>query len=40
VNPDAYVEPGFQKGVMPGTFSSLPAAQIDALVKFLKGGSR
>jgi cytochrome c oxidase subunit 2 len=40
VNPDAYVEPGFQKGVMPGTFSSLPAAQIDALVKFLNGGSR
>ena len=37
VNPDAYVEPGFQKGVMPGTFSSLPSAQIDALVKFLSG---
>ena len=25
VNPDAYVEPGYPKGVMPGTFASLPA---------------
>ena len=40
VNPDAYVEPGYQKGIMPGTFSSLPPAQIDALVTFLSGGSR
>jgi cytochrome c551/c552 len=38
VNPDAYVAPGYQKGVMPTTFSSLPAAQIDDLVTFLKGG--
>ena len=40
VNPDAYVEPGFQKGIMPGTFRTLPAAQIDALVKFLSGGQQ
>ena len=26
MNPDAYVEPGYPKGVMPSTFSSLPAA--------------
>jgi hypothetical protein len=25
---------------MPKTFSALPPAQIDALVKFLSGGSR
>ena len=37
VNPDAYVEPGYQKGVMPGTFASLPTAQLDALVKYLEG---
>jgi cytochrome c2 len=34
VDPNAYVQPGFQKGVMP-PFSSLPASTIDALVKFL-----
>ena len=38
VNPDAYVEPGYPKGVMPGTFASLPPAQLDALVKYLQGG--
>jgi cytochrome c oxidase subunit II len=37
VKPDAYVEPGYPKGVMPGTFASLPSSQIDALVKFLEG---
>jgi cytochrome c oxidase subunit 2 len=37
VNPDAYVAPGYQKGVMPGTFASLPPAQLDALVKYLEG---
>jgi cytochrome c oxidase subunit II len=40
VNPDAYVEPGYPKGVMPATFSTLPAAQLDALVKYLSGGSK
>jgi cytochrome c oxidase subunit 2 len=40
VNPDAYVEPGYPKGVMPGTFSSLPKSQLDALVSFLQGGSK
>jgi cytochrome c oxidase subunit II len=37
VKPDAYIAPGYQKGVMPGTFGSLPSSQIDALVKFLEG---
>ena len=40
VNPDAYVEQGYPKGVMPSTFASLPAAQIDALVKYLQGGGK
>jgi cytochrome c oxidase subunit 2 len=37
VDPDAYVAPGYQKGVMPDTFASLPPAQLDALVKYLEG---
>ena len=40
MNPDAYVEPGYPKGVMPSTFASLPAAQLDALVKYLREGSK
>ena len=35
VDPNAYIQPGFPKGVMPTTFGSLPAAQLDALVQFL-----
>jgi cytochrome c551/c552 len=34
VSPGAYVQPGYPN-VMPTTFASLPADQIDALVKFL-----
>jgi cytochrome c oxidase subunit II len=40
VDPNAYVAPGYQKGVMPETFSSLPKQQLDALVKYLAGGSQ
>ena len=40
VDPNAYVEPGFQKGIMPATFSSLPKAQLAALVSFLAGGKK
>ncbi len=40
VNPNAYVEPGYPKGLMPGTYAGLPQAQLDALVKFLAGGSK
>jgi cytochrome c oxidase subunit 2 len=36
VNPDAYVQPGYPKGVMPSTFGqSLTKTQLDALVTFL-----
>jgi cytochrome c oxidase subunit 2 len=38
VDPNAYVVPGFQEGVMPTTFGqSLSNQQIDALVKYLTG---
>jgi cytochrome c oxidase subunit II len=40
VKPDAYVESGYQAGVMPGTFASLPPAQLDALVVYLEQGSK
>jgi len=40
VDPNAYVEPGFPKGLMPTTFSSLPKAQLDALVSYLAGGKQ
>ncbi len=36
VDPDAYVQPGFPKGVMPSTFGNqLSKPQLDALVTFL-----
>jgi cytochrome c oxidase subunit II len=35
VNPDAYVEPGYSKGVMPKTFADLPEQQLDSLVQYL-----
>ena len=42
VDPNAYVEPHFPKGVMPSTFAQLPKSQLDALVQYLlqsrKGG--
>jgi cytochrome c551/c552 len=38
VDPNAYISPGFPKGVMPGNFaSSLGAAKIAALVSFITG---
>jgi len=40
VDPNAYIEPGFQKNIMPGTFASLPKAQLDALVAFLSAGAK
>jgi cytochrome c oxidase subunit 2 len=40
VNPNAYVAPGFPKNVMPGTFSQLPKAQLDALVQYLVSSSK
>jgi cytochrome c551/c552 len=39
VNPNAFVAPGFPKGVMPTNFgSSLSKTKIDALVSFIVGG--
>ena len=35
VDPNAYIEKGFPKGVMPTSFKSLPPDQIKALVTFL-----
>jgi cytochrome c oxidase subunit 2 len=40
VDPNKYIEPGFPKGIMPTTFSSLPKAQLDALVSYLAGGKQ
>jgi len=39
VDPGKYVEPGYPNA-MPGTFATLPPEQIDALVKYLSGGSK
>ena len=38
VDPNAYVQPGFPRGVMP-SFATLPKNQVDALVSFLTKGS-
>src|ERR671930_1035709 len=38
VNPNAYIQPGFQPNVMP-SFASLSEPQVDALVSFLTKGS-
>ena len=41
VAPNAYLVPGFQKGVMPTTFGqSLSSPQIDALLKYLTGATQ
>jgi cytochrome c551/c552 len=40
VDPNAYISPGFPKGVMPGNFgTTLSAAKIDALVSYITGGT-
>jgi cytochrome c oxidase subunit 2 len=39
VEPDAYVEPGFNPGVMP-PFAQLPEDQLDALVQYLVESSK
>jgi cytochrome c oxidase subunit II len=40
VDPNAYVEKGYQPGIMPTTFKSLPKDQLDALVQFLSQGKK
>jgi len=39
VDPNAYIQPGFPKSVMP-SFSTLPADQLDALVMYLVKSSK
>lgn len=41
VDPNAYISPGFPKGVMPTTFgTSIKKAQLDALVAFVASGAK
>ena len=39
MDPNAYVQPGFPKGVMP-PFSTLPKDQLDSLVQYLVESSK
>jgi len=40
IKPNAYVEKGFQPGIMPQTFNSLPKSTLDALVAFLAASAK
>ena len=40
VDPNAYIEKGYQPNIMPSTFKSLPKQQLDALVQFLTAGQK
>jgi cytochrome c oxidase subunit II len=40
VDPNAYIQPGFPKNLMPQTFASLPKQQLDALVQYLISSSK
>jgi cytochrome c551/c552 len=41
VDPNAYIAPGYAKGVMPTTFgTSLSSAQLDSLVAFIVAGAK
>jgi cytochrome c2 len=40
VKPDAYIEKGYAKGIMPTTFASLPKSTLDALVAFLAASAK
>jgi cytochrome c oxidase subunit 2 len=40
VDPNAYVQPGYPKNVMPQTFKSLPKDQLDSLVQYLIQSSK
>ena len=40
VDPNAYIEKGYQPNIMPSTFKSLPKQQLDALVQFLIRGKK
>jgi cytochrome c oxidase subunit II len=40
VDPNAYIEKGYQPNIMPSTFKSLPPQQLNALVQFLTEGKK
>ena len=40
VDPNAYIEKGYPKGVMPENFKSLPKSTLDALVAFLAASAK
>jgi cytochrome c oxidase subunit 2 len=40
IDPNAYIEKGYQPNIMPSTFKSLPRQQLDALVQFLVKGQK
>ena len=40
VDPNAYIAKGYQPGIMPSTFKSLPKQQLDALVQFLTASQK
>jgi cytochrome c2 len=40
VNPNAYVEKGYAKGIMPTNFASLPKGTLDSLVAFLASSAK
>jgi cytochrome c oxidase subunit 2 len=40
VDPNAYIEKGYQPNIMPSTFKSLPPQQLNALVQFLTQGKK
>jgi cytochrome c oxidase subunit II len=40
VDPNDYVEKGYQPNIMPSTFDSLPKSQLDALVQFIVKGQK
>jgi cytochrome c2 len=40
VDPNAYIEKGYPKGIMPETFGSLPKKTLDALVAFLAASAK
>ena len=41
VDPNAYIEPGYQKGVMPATFKQqIPPDKLDQLVQYLASNAK
>jgi cytochrome c oxidase subunit 2 len=40
VKPNAYIQKGYAKGIMPTSFASLPKSMLDALVAFLAASAK